>query len=398
MPQGYSITTYRQQLTVTHRDWFIQSEACYQAVFHFYYQLLLTKPELLASSSQMTLRALEKQTIPGRDGTVPEHPLPYPKIPLYFRRAAINAAIAAVKSHAERYSLWEKEPKGAPPALPEHLNVSMVYYKGMYKDFDPQHKKITLKLFTGKKWQWLTCSFTGRPFPEDSTCMSPTIVIHRQHIALHIPVKTPVADTRTAKQRVQAGEKAVAVYLTGGELLAVCVSPDQKPLFIRGGKALAGKRRQLTGKARKTGNAQYWQKIRQLNDHTAHQVSRQIIDYALQAQAKIIILPKYGDLNANRKGYLKTTPYDFIGRHIVTNVTYKAWQQGIVITQSYTREASTHCHLCGKPVSRYNETGGREQPTPYGSLYRCPDGHQGNSVLNTALNLYQAFHQAFYQP
>ena len=52
--------------------------------------------------SQKILRELEILSLPGREKRTPEKPLPWEKVPLYFRRAAANTGIAAAKSHAAR--------------------------------------------------------------------------------------------------------------------------------------------------------------------------------------------------------------------------------------------------------------------------------------------------------
>ena len=54
------------------------------------------------------LRTLEKLTIPGRDRQPVQYPLPWQKVPLYFRRAAINSAIAAASSYLSREKQKER--------------------------------------------------------------------------------------------------------------------------------------------------------------------------------------------------------------------------------------------------------------------------------------------------
>lgn len=94
MSAGYAITTYKVQLNYKHLDWFKQTQSLFDAVLAFYYQLLERQPEALELSNKNLLRHLELQTIRQRNGSQPETPLPYEKVPLYFRRGAINAAIS----------------------------------------------------------------------------------------------------------------------------------------------------------------------------------------------------------------------------------------------------------------------------------------------------------------
>ena len=106
MSAGYAITTYKIQLNYKHLDWFKQTQSLFDAVLAFYYELLEKQPETLELSNQNLLRYLELQTIKQRDGTKPEIPLPFEKIPLYFRRAAINAAISMYRSYMGKLKTW----------------------------------------------------------------------------------------------------------------------------------------------------------------------------------------------------------------------------------------------------------------------------------------------------
>ena len=451
MSAGYAITTYKLQLCYKHLDWFKQTQSLFDAVLAFYYEQLDQNPQALSLTNQNLLRHLELKTIPQRNGTQPENPLPYKKVPLYFRRAAINAAISLYRSYDSRLKAWEENHKGqtekGKPKPPGKLHASMLYYKGMYKDFDD--KRIMLKLYTGKAWAWVKHRYTGRPFPENAETMSPTIVIKGKKVMLHIPVKEKVEDTRTAKERVKQRESFVVVAFSSSDTLAVCTAiqadgSTDYPYFIKGGKALAHRRKQLLGyikrgTARKKAprlitqpvgndalgvcprglssygqaeagivpqdhqpgrpNAKYYDKITRVTNHYAHEVSRKIVDYAKSHNAKIIVMPDYGNTFAKgTQHYLKTSVYDFIGRRIINDVKYKAWQCGIVVQQSNIRDSAKHCAKCGETIAKYNTEYQNPSQKFYGGRnFVCKNGHQGSTVLNTARNLGESFYQTFYE-
>ncbi|CAK7075873.1 MAG: hypothetical protein EUB_01000 [Eubacterium sp.] len=451
MSAGYAITTYKLQMCYKHLDWFKQTQSLFDAVLAFYYEQLDQNPQALSLTNQNLLRHLELKTIPQRNGTQPENPLPYKKVPLYFRRAAINAAISLYRSYDSRLKAWEENHKGqtekGKPKPPGKLHASMLYYKGMYKDFDD--KIIMLKLYTGKAWAWVKHRYTGRPFPENAETMSPTIVIKGKKVMLHIPVKKKVEDTRTAKERVNQRESFVAVAFSSSDTLAVCTAIQADgsaayPYFIKGGKALAHRRKQLLGYTKrgtagkkaprlitqpvgndalgvcprglssygqaeagivpqdhKPGrpNAKYYDKITRVTNHYAHEVSRKIVDYAKSHNAKIIVMPDYGNTFAKgTQHYLKTSVYDFIGRRIINDVKYKAWQCGIVVQQSNIRDSAKHCAKCGEIIAKYNtEYQNPSQKFYGGQNFVCKNGHQGSTVLNTARNLGKSFYQTFYE-
>ncbi|SDP90093.1 hypothetical protein SAMN04515624_1691 [Eubacterium maltosivorans] len=494
MKAGYAITTYKIQLNYKHLDWFKKTQSLFDAVLAFYYELLEKQPEALELSNQNLLRHLELQTIKQRNGTPPETPLPFKKIPLYFRRAAINAAISMYRSYTSKLRDWEtgqekqmeneelrvensgpesqsdsesnqigdadlhhnlplstvnsqlksaKNPVGnhalvvpqsgsnkrkGRPSRPKNLHMSMLYYKGMYKDF--ADGSVLLKLYTGKTWAWVKHRYTGRPFPENAERMSPTIVIKKKKVMLHIPVKEVVEDSRTAKERVKQHESFVAVALTGSDTLAVCttIQADGRataPYFIKGGKALAHRRKQLLGYTKRgiagnnaprlmtqpVGNAalsvpqehrpnkKCYDKITRVTDHYAHEVSRKIVDYAAHQGAKIIVMPAYG--NTFAKGtlpYLKTNVMDFIGRRIIRYTSYKAWQAGIVVTFNSVGNAKKECSHCGSVIYKYNTEYQPPSQNFYGGKnFRCKEGHKGSTALNTARNIGKSFYGAFYE-
>ena len=425
MSAGYAITTYKIQLNYKHLDWFKQTQSLFDAVLAFYYELLEKQPEALSLSNQNLLRHLELQTIKQRDGTPPETPLPFEKIPLYFRRAAINAAISMYRSYMGKLKAWQEGPiKSGKPSPPKCLHMSVLYYKGMYKDFD--EKSILLKLYTGKTWAWVKHRYTGRPFPENAELMSPTIVIKKKKVLLHIPVKEIVEDSRTAKERVKQNEKFVAVALTGSDSLAVCTTIEADgrattPYFIKGGKELAHRRKLLLGYTKRgiagndmthtvgnaalsvpqehRPNAKYYEKITRITDHYAHEVSRKIVDYAIKQGAKLIVLPELKEsFNQAKKPYLGKTPYDFIGRRIARYVQYKAWRKGLVAMTSKPYYASTRCYHCDAPIARHNTEYQNPSANFYGGKnFVCKEGHRGSTALNSARNLGKGFYYKFYQ-
>ncbi|QCT70875.1 hypothetical protein [Eubacterium maltosivorans] len=484
MSAGYAITTYKIQLNYKHLDWFKKTQSLFDAVLAFYYELLERQPEALSLTNQNLLRHLELQTIKQRDGTPPETPLPFERIPLYFRRAAINAAISMYRSYMSKLRDWEDKQMGngklkmensvtesqsdsesnqigqadlhhnlplstfnlppesakkGRPSRPKNLHMSMLYYKGMYKDF--ADGQILLKLYTGKAWSWVKHRYTGRPFPENAEPMSPTIVIKKKKVMLHIPVKEVVEDSRTAKERVKQHESFVAVALTGSDTLAVCttIQADGRataPYFIKGGKALAHRRKQLLGYTKRgtagkkmthiiendalgvcprglssygqaeagsalqehRPNAKYYEKITRVTDHYAHEVSRKIVDYALKQGAKLIVLPELKEsFDQAKKLYLGKSPYDFIGRRIARYVKYKAWQKGLVAMTSKPYYASTRCYHCDAPIAKHNTEYQNPSPNFYGGKnFVCKEGHKGSTALNSARNLGKGFYERFY--
>lgn len=212
---GYSITTWRLHLWCRHPEWLRTTQEFYNRIAEFYYNLLLDHTDLWEMGSQQTLRELEIMSIPGRGGRIPSDPLPWQKVPLYFRRAAANEGIASAKSYLSRFAQDEKIGRA------EKLNAAVTYYKGMYQDFSA--KEITLRVWTGETWTWMHCRLSGRDFPENARLMSPSVVFEYKYDMLHVPVRQNNENTATVRQRMQAGCRILCIQFTNSDVLFFCV-------------------------------------------------------------------------------------------------------------------------------------------------------------------------------
>lgn len=433
--QGYSITTYRFRLYRKHPEWFVCTKELYSKTADFYLSLILDR-ELSGLSDYELQRAVEVLSQgEKKKGIAPECPVPYGKLPLYFRRAALREAAAAARSYMARAKREDGDGRAA--RMPESLDTSPVYYKGMYRNLDLSSHKIELKLFTGTEWKWDTWHFTtdGRELSEDAELLSPTIKIEGKQIFLHFPVKQPVDDVRAVRER--AGERYLAVSLQLGEVFAACVAerpdmeengekaeeetdcqerteteePSERRIrMIRGGKEFSHRRRLLENKlkqavedGKKAGLTQTAEterirrKLKYIIREEAHRVSREIVNFAEEERCRVIAVPDYqGNPGLNKKPYLPSSDYDWIGRRIIEYTAYKSFQKGIVLCRIPVKGISESCSRCGAKIRRYNE--GHRPGEGYlgGRLYVCPNGHRGNTAVNTAENVGKRYREAYW--
>ncbi len=379
----YAITVRRYNVLFRHTDWLKKTQELYNEILLFYYRLYLETFPNQQPGTQEALRILETLTIVGRDKQPVPTPLPWKKIPLYFRRAAINTATAAAKSYLAR---------GTQEHPTEKFTESVTFYKGMYRDF--QDNTISLKLWNGESWQWSRLRLRGNTVPEAGQMMSPALVLTKDRAELHIPWKLPVSDGRSARERITAEENICSVVFTGQDTCAVCciLNADgrrENSFFIKGGSRYAGACRQITEKLDKSrevqgggenprANAHYWERLRNIHDHYAHQFSRQIIDYCKTQNARILVLPEFDkDYSqiilavAGRNSPIRLIP------SIREKLKYKAWQEGIVVVEIQQHQISSVCSQCGAKIRRK------------GGDFLCQNGHRGNRYLNMAHNLGQ---------
>lgn len=395
---GHVTLTYRVRLYDRHFAWLKATGELYVQVVKHFFEVLSKEEDLLLQSDFLLLRTLEIKCIGTKEmkaaGAKPEYPLEEcPKVPLYFRRSAINTAIDLARKKAET------------------MHPNMVLYKGMYQNFTDS--TIDLKLFNGETWVWVTYPFTGRSFPAGAERLSPMLVLEKKTAWLDVPVVSAVDDVRTVKERMECEEAICAVSFPDNDALAVAVvlnrdGEEQEHRFFRGGKQKEAQRRHILEQIRKSEesrgiskekqetaskeNASRYEELKQLNSYYAHSISRQIVNFCLAQHIKVIVVPNYETgIDFRDKQYLKTDAYRWLGRSIIKKLKYKAFSEGIVVTTVRPYHISDCCSVCGAKIRKYNE--GHTAGANYfgGKLFLCTNGHQGNVARNTANNVGKNF-------
>lgn len=401
--EGSSTVTYRLKLHYKNIKWLELTKELYNKVMLFYYNLLLEHMDFLELGNQKVMRELEKLTIISRDKHEPSNPLPYERIPVYFRRAAISSAIGIVRTYHTKYLTWMESTKAEEvstekPEKANGFNAQPVFYKGMYKEFEDD--SIKLKLWSGTSWIWVKHKVSGRKLPEDAIIMSPTVSVSKNKAMLHVPVKSKVSDVRNVNERMEDGERICAVSLSSSDTLAVCTVLESNghiihSCFVRGGDELKHRRKRLLGKIalnhRQSGginksdrnNTELYHKLKNITDYYSHLVSRRIIDFCKKHEVKIIVFQDIGMIVPLKdKKYTQVNENDFIIRRIVRYTEYKAFAYGIVVTRVRPNYTSCKCYQCRAYVKKHNMKENR-----YGKNYVCENGHQGNAYLNTSKNI-----------
>ena len=431
---GHCILTYRVRLYDRHYDWLEFTKELYTKVVAHFFHVLIKEEDLLQQSDFLLLRALEEKCIGTKEmkqkGIAVAYPLlDFPKIPLYFRRSAINGAITLRRKLAlnEKSPRFLKETK----ALEEICSTCpFTLYKGMYQNFTDT--TIDIKVFTGETWKWITYPFTGRSFPKEATKLSPFLVFRKKQVWMNIPLSFEVSDIRTVKERMEEEEKICAVSFPDYNVMAAAVVLSKtgevlsKKLF-RGGKQREHQRKRILEQIKQSEesrglnkkkeetqlslaeqsntneiqennywysneNATLYQKLKEINRYYTQTISRQILNYCIEQQIKVLVVPNYEvTINFNTKRFLSTDSYRWVGRSIIKNLKYKAFQQGIVVASIRPCHITDTCSECGSKIKRYNEGHKAGQGYLGGKLFLCPNGHKGNTAYNTAKNIGKSF-------
>ena len=295
---GYCTITKRVRLYVKHIEYLKYTEKIYNETILKYYDLLLQNIEFLNLSNQNCLRELEKLTITATTNQNEKEFLEQ-EVPAYLRRAAINHAIGAVRiyqAQLKRYSENEKNKNGK-PSKTTSFSSSIVLYKGMYKIVS--ENQIKLKLFNGNSWQWYLAKTNQNCFTEHLEILSPTVVIKPRYVMLHIPIKMLVEDVSSVKERInQSDIKICAVAFSNTDSFAICSVLDghgrlMKTKFIKGGKEYKDRCGKILAKIKKDRNENkvifgkgdhktYWEKLNNISDFYAHNISKQIVDFCTE--------------------------------------------------------------------------------------------------------------------
>lgn len=402
--KGYRTVTYRFRLYCEHMDWLKETKQMYNKMVAFYYSLMLQEPEILEVPKQKRMRALEEMTVGTREGKGNvKYPIPYKKVPLYFRRAAINDAIRLQESVRSRQENRQKEIR--------KFNTSPIYYKGMYQELTSC--SICLKVFTGEEWTWIKCGIDtcGWEFPAPEQMMSPIIVINNGIAMLHVPVREEVDDIRTVKERLEAKEKISAVYFPNADAMAVLVVLNVDGTYVAsrffyGGDKLRHQKKQILERIEKNRknmggtkgtlpeneNKRWKEKIHRLTEAAVHQISKEIVDFCEEQDVKILVVPGYHQgMDFNHIGYVNTNNYDWLGRRMISYLKYKAFGKGIVVATASTQGIASTCCQCGAKIKKYNKEMRPGINFYGGTNFLCPNGHRGNSYFNSAMKVGKNF-------
>lgn len=406
--KGYCTNTYRIRLFCEHPTWVKSTVEFYNKIINFYYMYLLKNQTLLILTNQKLLRELERRTIgEKRLGKNAVYPIPYPNIPLYFRRSAINSAIRMLRSFHTQFDKWQKGVSKFEPKPAQSFHVFPVFYKGMYRNF--LEDSIELKLWNEEKWVWEVCRFKKQGWVTKLEIQSPTIKVEKQKIMLHVPVVSIVRDISNLQERVEKENKICAVSFPNKDNLAVVavlnyIGQCIDSYFIKGEKELTHKRKYLIGKIEKcklimkdesrsiANYPNYKKKITNLTEHYSHLVSRKVVNYCKDRNIKIIVVPDYKQtIDFNKVSFLNSTNYEWIGRRIIQYIKYKAFKEGILVASMNPIHIADRCHICGSVIYRFNEGYNPNKKFYGGKCYKCMNGHQGNTALNSAINLGHLF-------
>ena len=385
---GYYTTTYKVRLYINNLEYLKLTNQIYNELVKKYYELLFDNIEFLKLSNQNCLRELEKITIIGKTGEKPKNYFEQ-NAPLYLRRATINEAIGQVRAYFGLLENAKNNKNMKEPSKATTFNCSMTFYKGMYKDMKDGH--IKLKLFDGTDWKWFDAKFKDWDIPNNVEILSPTIVIKKDYVMAHIPIKQTVEDVTPIKYRMQNENiRVCGIAFSNSDKFAICVILDHtgkmiKTLFIGGGDEYRHRTSQIIGEIKKhrernwnyaeKDHKTYWAKLNRISQHYAHDVSRKIVNFCVENDVQVISIADLTDVSIHfGKKVGKYSPI-YLRKKIIEYMKYKAFKESIIVTTIRSNYTASKCYKCRANVKRKNLKA------------ICENGHESDYFFNSAMNI-----------
>jgi len=367
----------------------------YRQVVSYYLQIFQDHRNIIGHSQWLKLA--ENLTHRTEDNPNPVYPFDneFPNFPSGFRRNAIAEAHGKALAWETSYQKWQEKKRkheernqkriaigkkpieftDHPPQYPVEDNCWLSYYGTEYKWLDINH--ILLKMFTGKAYVYRKIVLL-QPFivPSGYTTGSPTLVQKPTGWELHVPIvlqtklnlkkiKTLVKDPLLKICCIDLGinrHAVITIQDTKGRVYATKFISGAKDNHLRKQyleKIVSLQKQTRTIPAGEQFAKDLWNKISNLNNDIAHQVSRQITNFAKHYGAKVIVFEHLNNLKPSKgtKSHWLNQKFIFwVKGRIFRYTQYKALHIGIITCRVTPKETSSRCPYCGfLTIVRYNK-------------------------------------------
>lgn len=373
----------------------------YQECVSFCLQILKKNPQLL--ESRYPLQAVERLIHKTKQNQSPAYDLDTvsANIPAYFRRAAINSAISTAKSWYSNYRRWiNSGKKGRPPTLRPENQQYPVYYREVYKDFGSY--TVMIKLYTGRSWVWRKIRVsTTQQLPEGVKELSIKLITKGKRLYIHRTVEKEKPNVQNNSDKIVAVDlnidRAVVMAVVGRD------GRVYKSRFISVKKDNRRRKFYLNTITKKMAITKIipeeavfcknlWTKVKNMNDNLAHNLSRQIVNFAKENHCSLIVFEHLSNLKPDRKSKssrLNSKLMYWLKGDIYSKTVYKAQWEGIKTVRVNPRNTSK---LCSRHHSIFDcYAGGTTRPTQ--SRFICSVcGYKVDADFNACINIARKFY------
>ena len=313
------------------------------------------------------------------------------KFPSYLRRAAIEFAWGQVSSYLTRYRTWQsgirKRRDSKPPVFNPTANCYPALYGGNLIKFDANYSIAKIKVWNGTDWIWSAITIASvRNRHKVGKRLSPYLVVSKTKCHLAVPFKIkPIAIKGETVCAIDVGINTLAT--------AVIVTEDGTVTarkFLHPSADIDRRDRQaaiIRKKARKTQKLHrgfcksHYRKARNISLNISHQVSKQIVDFALFNAASVVVfedLKGWKPKGGRKRSGLKQKFHTWMHRRLVQFTTEKFEEKGGKVELVYARGTSSWA---------YDGSGKLKRSSKKYSVAQFPNGKIYNCDLSAAANI-----------
>lgn len=277
------------------------------------------------------------------------------KFPSYLRRAAINFVLGQVSSFMTRYDTWLDGDRRSPTAKPPGFNpVSGCYpalYAGQLLKLDEDFKVASIKLWDGKEWLWHDVQIKKtRERHKLGELKSPSLILSGKRCHLSAPVKlVPIAIPE--RGRVCAVDVGINTLATASIIESSGTVVARKFFHQAADIDRRNRRAQLIRrKARKTAKLSrgfcksLYRKARHINEQIAQLTSRQLVDFARQNGASVIVLENlkgWRPRGGKKRSTMRQKFHNWLHRRLAALIEMKFEEHGGKVEYVYARGTSS---------------------------------------------------------
>ncbi|MEO0309655.1 MAG: transposase, partial [Gloeomargarita sp. DG02_3_bins_56] len=259
----------------------------------------------------------------------------------YLRRAAIEFVKGQVSSYLTRYRDWQAGMRNRRDAKPPVFNVEAGCYPALYKGqlvkFDKGLQVASVKVWNGFDWVWAEVPIASkRKRHLTGVIKSPYLVVSEKHCHLAVPFSiTPPTWKSDAVCGVDVGIHTLAtcsIVCPDGTVLARRFIHPASDIDRRGKQANLIRQKARKTKTLHRGFAKtFYRKGMGINANIAQQVSRRIVNFALEHGASTIVfehLKGWRPKGGRKRSSLKQKFHGWLHRRLVMLTEQKFQEEG----------------------------------------------------------------------
>jgi len=315
------------------------------------------------------------------------------KFPSYLRRAAIEFVGGQVSSFLTRYYDWQSGNRKRKDALPPRFNPETGCYPALYRGqcvkFDSGFTVAQIKVWSGSDWVWIDVQILQvreRHLLHKSKGLSPSLIVRGGKAHLSVPFK--LHPNKLGGKIVCAVDVGINTTAT-----ATIVSSDgtviSRAFFHRGGdidrrdKVLGQIRHKakLTKKLHKGFCKGLYRRARGINHNMAQHISKEIVQFASQYGASVIVFENLKDWKpkaGKRRSTLKQRFHGWLHRLLVQLTENKFVEVGGKVELVYPRGTSSWA---------YDGSGQLKRSKDNYALATFKSGKRYNADLSASYNI-----------